>query len=101
MIRLEGAGIITHWRFPPDQTSCPVRHCEIEFVSRSHAIIHYKRQHAKKAILCEQCQKPVAACSAYTLVVHYQRTHPFKKLPYGLGDEDAQSLENQVLQLEK
>lgn len=95
LIKLEGAGIITHWKFH-DQTNCPNKQCQIEFASRSHAIIHYKQQHAKKAILCELCSKPISACSASTFIEHYQRAHPFKKIPYGLDDEGRQSLESQV-----
>lgn len=94
-IKLEGAGIITHWTFP-DQTKCPNIHCQIEFATRSHAIIHYKRQHAKNAILCELCSKPIAAHSAGAFIQHYQRTHPFKKIPHGWDDEGTQCLESQV-----
>lgn len=95
LIKLEGAGIITQWTFP-DQTKCPNKQCQIEFATRSHAIIHYKRQHAKNAILCELCSKPIATHTVNTFVNHYRQTHPFKKIPYGLDDEGAQSLGSQV-----
>lgn len=96
MIKLEGSGIITYWTFPPNQTNCPVRRCEIDFASRSHAIIHYKSQHAKEAVLCELCSKPVSAHAVGAFIEHYQRVHPFKKIPYGLDEMDAQCLEKQV-----
>lgn len=68
----------------------------MEFVSRSHTIIHYKRQHAKKAILCDLCNKPIAAHSANTFILHYQRLHPFKRLPYGLDDGGTHAVDDQV-----
>lgn len=95
-MKLEGAGVVTYWQFPPEQTRCPVWKCEIELNSRSDALIHYKRQHATSAILCELCDRPVAAHSANTFIAHYQRTHPFKKVPYNLDDGSTNSSESQV-----
>lgn len=96
LIQLSCRGIHTEWTFPSDQSNCPVRNCGKAFDSRSDAIIHYKRTHSQKAILCELCNKPISVGACNTFIIHWQRAHPFKKMPYGLDDEGTYSLENQV-----
>lgn len=97
LIQLSCCGIDTEWTFPPDQISCPVTRCKKVFSSRSDTIIHYKRAHSKTAILCDLCNKPISVRSLNSFVLHYQRAHPFKKIPYGLHDESTYSSEKQVL----
>lgn len=96
LIQLSSCGIETEWTFPADQISCPNRHCLKEFNSRSDAIIHFKREHSKKAIMCDMCNKPISGGSVSTFVAHYRHAHPFKQLPFGLGDNGAYSTGNQV-----
>lgn len=52
LIQLSAYGINTEWHWPIDQIECPVRRCE-KFTTRSDAIIHFKKKHAKHAIFCE------------------------------------------------
>lgn len=86
MIILEACGIITKWQFPLNSTMCPATRCNKKFGSRAEAIAHYKQQHAKGAILCEICNKPlVVGTTSDYYIQHFERVHPFKRIPFNLN----------------
>lgn len=84
LIILNGCGRITQWRFPPSLKHCPVHRCGVEFGVRSDAIRHYRKRHAKRAILCPICDKPISCSnrSSRSFKRHYKGVHPNEKLPY-------------------
>lgn len=97
LITLRGCGQKTQWRFPPNFNQCPVKRCGEKFETRSEAIIHYKKQHAKTSIFCFICDKPLAAQSWNNFQIHYQHLHPAVKLPKIFDKYDLQKW-NQTLQ---
>lgn len=84
MITLRGCGRITKWRFPQNSKRCPVRTCHKNFGFRADAIQHYKRCHAPHSILCPICSKVIVVRGRYKFIQHCTRTHPDKKIPFGL-----------------
>lgn len=74
------------WRFP-DTSSCPVRGCSIQFDCRLDALIHYKRQHAHAAALCQLCDRPIRIdVNSYAFTQHFRSMHPNQQIPYGFGN---------------
>ncbi|XP_055296572.1 uncharacterized protein LOC129565582 isoform X2 [Sitodiplosis mosellana] len=66
----------TVWRFP-DIRRCPVRSCGMHFETRAKTIEHYRKTHAKHAVLCRICDYPLMLLTAaHHLVGHYARKHP-------------------------
>lgn len=82
LITLGGCGQVTQWRFPQNLSSCPVLKCLKQFNSRSDAITHYKLKHAKNAVYCSLCNKPIAAPLPGIYKLHYNRLHPNIKNPF-------------------
>lgn len=83
MLTLKGCGKTTYWMFP-DINCCPVQSCRIQFGVRYDAMIHYKKKHADRAILCPICEKPISALRPYEFIRHYNSMHPNDALPYDL-----------------
>lgn len=52
---------------------------------------HFKNNHAEGSILCYECQRPIRVRNFENYVQHYQRLHPFKKVPFAGGNEDGPS----------
>lgn len=83
LLTLSGCGYITKWRFPQDLKNCPVLRCrKLDFPSRSDAIAHYKLKHAKDAILCHPCNKPISAPHRQGFKLHNDSMHPNIKDPF-------------------
>ncbi|XP_055297156.1 uncharacterized protein LOC129565878 [Sitodiplosis mosellana] len=61
------------WRFPNGLKGCPIHTCYSVFKTRRQAIAHFKRQHAKYAVLCTLCEKPI---NARNYRPHCKRMHP-------------------------
>lgn len=103
LITLEGCGQISQWRFPRDVSRCPVRNCTETFEFRSVGIAHYKEQHAKNAIFCLICQRPVLTKSLSFFINHYREKHPGEELTAYNFDEKRsdQSSQNENGQDEK
>lgn len=91
LITLGGCGRITQWRYPNNLMQCPNVKCCKEFETRSNAIAHFKELHAKDAILCSICQKPIAAQYESVFIRHWERKHPQMKMPYGFGTAPNQT----------
>lgn len=88
MITLSGCGRTTYWRFPQHTNICPVQRCWIKFSVRSDAIDHYKKKHARHAILCPLCVRPISAPGLKYFKNHYKSVHETeKKLPYGFSSD--------------
>lgn len=85
LVTLYGCGYITQWRFPMHLKECPVRGCRLQFKNRQNTIAHYKKVHAKNAILCSLCNKPIAAKQASLFIKHYRRMHPKSSVPFDFG----------------
>lgn len=83
-ITLNGCGLQTDWIFP-DITQCPNRSCKLKFENRWETMEHFRDHHAKQAILCELCNKPISSLTRIDFIRHYQRIHPNRKLPYNFG----------------
>lgn len=82
VVTLSGGGHITQWNFP-DTTLCPVMNCRLRFQNRSQAIEHYREKHAKFAILCSICDKPIRVdTNKNGFIYHYRATHPNHPLPF-------------------
>lgn len=65
------------WRFPDNTQRCPLRSCGNFFGTRKKAIEHYRKSHAKHAVLCEICNVPLMLLTAaHHLNGHYLRKHP-------------------------
>lgn len=52
---------------------------------------HYSQAHAKNAILCNWCEKPIQSPYFSCYRKHFERIHPNEKIPF---DEDASSEES-------
>lgn len=76
MIRLSGCGKITCWLFPKHQQVCPIESCDMQFMSRSDAIQHYRDQHSNNSIFCYLCEKPILALQSNDFEQHYVEEHP-------------------------
>lgn len=72
---------------PAGMLICPNKGCQQIFKVRSDLIRHFKNNHAEGSIACNLCQKPIKVAQFDQFVVHYQRVHPFMKIPYTGGDE--------------
>lgn len=82
VVTLSGGGHITQWNFPENITICPVISCRLQFQNRLQAIDHYKERHAKYAILCSICNKPIRVdIRTNEFIYHYRRSHPNEPLP--------------------
>lgn len=66
------------WLFP-ETNSCPNGHCSTVNKSRKAAMIHFQERHAKDAILCEVCNKPIAQKRHF--FNHFLNMHPKNPLP--------------------
>lgn len=93
LITLQGCGITTKWKFPPKLTTCPVQRCKQTFRTRALAIVHYKQLHAKHAIHCSLCDKPISAHSFVQFKSHYNCWHPYQKIPYNSNDANESNTE--------
>lgn len=82
LIRLNGGGVSTIWKFPANRKHCPVRNCSKIFSTRTAAIVHYKKVHAHKSILCNECKHPFIIRNFGEFTYHYKRKHPRKKVPF-------------------
>lgn len=91
LITLEGSGHITQWRFPSNITRCPVHNCRETFEVRSAGIAHYKEKHAKGAILCLLCDKPIYAPNVLTFVNHCRDRHQGEQIPYDFNKKSTKS----------
>lgn len=90
LITLSGCSRITKWKFPLNQTRCPV--CRLVFVQRSDTIAHYKDRHAQGSLLCPICIKPICVRGNADFKKHYQRLHPNNELPYGMNKTEPSVL---------
>lgn len=72
-LTLNGCGYITHWKISQtDWNRCPIINCKKTFKLRSHAILHFKKQHASDSICCTICNKPVLAQNFSEFIEHYE-----------------------------
>lgn len=85
---LNTCGLQTEWRVPAGMLKCPNLMCQQIFKVRSDLIRHFKNNHAEGSIACNLCEKPIRAANFDQFVAHYQRLHPFVKVPYTSGDEE-------------
>lgn len=90
LIPLSGSDKISYWHFPQKQTECPMRSCGVKFKRRSAAIQHYREKHAKSAILCHLCEKPIGGSSS-GLKNHYKHIHPNEVCPLQCDDRSIAS----------
>lgn len=97
LITLSGCNQITEWKFPANLKRCPVIRCGLKFKKRSHAISHYKLQHAQKSILCLLCNKPISAQSTNDFIRHYIRIHPGTEIPYVFIEKMSTSLKKEMV----
>lgn len=81
MIVLSGCGLKFMWQYPRNIKKCPVRNCLKLFDTRSDAIIHFKRNHAKRSTLCSICQGPILMRTFGDINHHYKRRHPNADVP--------------------
>lgn len=80
LVQLRGLNVKTLWRFP-DTTNCPNQKCTHRFATRMEAKRHYVDVHARNAIMCMRCDKPIVA-SYYEN--HFKRKHPNEAVPFDL-----------------
>lgn len=88
VIELTGCGTITHWRLPIGITKCPVRICEKQFKTRSDLVFHYKEYHAKRAVYCIYCKKPIMSQGVSLFKKHHLRVHPNETFPLDFNDQN-------------
>lgn len=81
LITLGGCGQITEWRFPKTKR-CPVLRCSLSFGTRAAAMNHYKKKHARNAIFCHLCNKPVGTNTFKAFTLHFRKRHPGERVPY-------------------
>ena len=84
---MSGCGLSTSWNFP-DTTECPNRSCRRRFENRLETLEHFRDYHAKDAILCFLCDKPVSSPTSRCFIRHYRRIHPNEKVPYDFGEPE-------------
>lgn len=85
LITLRGGGQITQWRFPKIKC-CPIRRCPAQFESRTRAISHYKKHHAKHYIYCSICDKPIQVQNFQCFARHYDRNHLGIEVPIHVSE---------------
>lgn len=90
LILLKGCGQITKWKFPADITRCPVSNCLRNFENRDALILHYKKRHARKSILCYACNAPMSVYNDKDFEDHYRRLHPDLEMPIGFNQKIKQ-----------
>lgn len=72
----------TIWKFPANQKHCSVKNCSKTFSTRIAAIVHYKKLHAHKSILCNECKYPLIIRNLGDLKYHYKRVHPGRMVTF-------------------
>lgn len=83
IITLNACGIVTSWKPPPYQTECPVVRCKWHSLdTRSTFHSHFEKVHAKNAIYCAICEKPVMVHWKSQFLEHYNRVHPTVADPF-------------------
>lgn len=90
MIEFKGLGILTRWKLPIGLTKCPVLHCNMQFDARLQLVNHYRDNHAKFAVLCSVCRKPIMCHDICNLKRHYSSVHPNEKFPFDTDDQKPQ-----------
>lgn len=83
LIELSACGITTYFRMTSKQ--CPVSNCRLKFERKSEAIAHYTDLHSKGSLYCPLCSKPIRIQSLSHIKIHFERAHPYEKVPFDLG----------------
>lgn len=96
-ITLSGCGQVTYWRFPTNMTRCPLLSCQETYPTRSATMNHFKIFHAKNAILCHLCDKPIFTYSFEGFNEHFRRFHATEPLPF----PSKETVDEEVPQTEK
>lgn len=98
LITLSARGITTYYSFPPHITHCPKPTCLERFETRLIAKNHYIAEHASEAIFCSLCSKPITVNLLHpdAFVKHFQKMHPFNKIPFDFDDKNTSTSEIQV-----
>lgn len=76
LIKLKGGGIISYWQLPANLNRCPVVGCRMVHENNADLKQHYKRKHAKNAVLCEPCGYPLMVRCPKYFQDHLRKTHP-------------------------
>lgn len=83
VIVLSGLGQKMKWQFPKGLTRCPVNRCPASSMDRAILIQHYRQLHAKTAVFCELCRKPICTRNRkQKFIEHYQIHHPNVAAPF-------------------
>lgn len=81
LIILTGCGMKTQWKFPDNLERCPMTGCWKTYSNRLKIILHYKKRHAEKSILCYICNAPMCVPNDKDFENHYRRLHPDVEMP--------------------
>lgn len=95
-IILRGCSQVTRWLVSETLKECPMNGCRKVFETQKLFITHFKEQHAKEAILCKLCVKPITAKYKISFIKHYKSNHLGEEVPFGLKNPQIRNRRTQA-----